>query len=196
MRRHCRTSQVEEVGLLVELVEDCARAELRVCCGEHGDAVLGKLAGERGSAVMVLQGGDARCYYSDISEPLSPIQKAHSIRSPALTICGCVSCSGCPNCISAAETNPLLAQHGCRKAGLLRNFGTGRDAARNEGNTLLFMAMIRRNRTSLARMRSLDLFRAGRLRPHILQLPDPNHGDCATGNLQVSFSCHSRQAKR
>ena len=70
------------------------------------------------------------------------------VQSPGLMMCGCVSCNGCPNCMSAADTSsaiPLLACHwichgSCAKTGLLLNRGTGRNAARNADGMFLFIS--------------------------------------------------------
>lgn len=61
-----------------------------------------------------------------------------SVHSPGLIACGCVSCNGCPNCTSAADTKPLVPWR-CMKAGRLLNVGTGREAARSDCKARLLM---------------------------------------------------------
>ena len=59
------TGQVEEVGFLVELVEDGSRAVLYIGRSEDSDAVLGKGFGEIRTAVMVFESGDARSHWGN-----------------------------------------------------------------------------------------------------------------------------------
>lgn len=53
------TGQVEEVGILVELVEDGTRAVLDVGGCEHGNGAFGEGIGELHSPVVVFLGGDS-----------------------------------------------------------------------------------------------------------------------------------------
>lgn len=57
------TGQVEEVRVLVEFVEDCARGILEVGTGEDSDRVGRELVGELLAALPVLKGGDVRGDY-------------------------------------------------------------------------------------------------------------------------------------
>lgn len=58
-----RTSEVVEVGFLVELVEDGSRPELELGRSKDGDAVMWEFLREGGAAMMVLESGDPWCHY-------------------------------------------------------------------------------------------------------------------------------------
>lgn len=51
--RFIEACEVEEIGILVEFVEDCAGAEFCVGGGEDGDAIPWKFAG-KGCATVVI----------------------------------------------------------------------------------------------------------------------------------------------
>lgn len=56
---HC-TGQIQEVGILVELVEDGTRAVLDIGGGEHSDGAFGQGFGKFHAAVVVFLCGDSR----------------------------------------------------------------------------------------------------------------------------------------
>ena len=64
--RGWHTSQVEEAGLLMILVKDCAGSILQFVCGEDCDAVSRKISGESSAAVVVFKSGDTGSHYKSI----------------------------------------------------------------------------------------------------------------------------------
>ena len=55
------TSQVEEVGVLVELVEDCARSKLQIRTGEDSDRVRWQLFGELLATLVIFERSNVWC---------------------------------------------------------------------------------------------------------------------------------------
>lgn len=64
------TREIIEVRLLVVLVEHSAGSVLRICRNQEGDAVFGQLSSEVGSAMVVFESGDARCYCDKVLWPV------------------------------------------------------------------------------------------------------------------------------
>ena len=105
------------------VVEHGAGSVLDIRGREYCNAIIGELRGKLGSTVGVFKGGNARCDYPLISVT-GWLMDAIDIRSPGLSKWGCVSCTGCPNCWSAADTEAYdrrykeLRKRRCRNAGL------------------------------------------------------------------------------
>ena len=55
------TCEVEEVGVLMELVENIFASVFHVRCCKDGDGSIGQTRREFGTALGVLEGGDAGC---------------------------------------------------------------------------------------------------------------------------------------
>lgn len=56
------TSQVKEVGFLVEFVKDGTRAVFDIRRSEDGDTVLGESFGEVRAALVIFEGRDSRSH--------------------------------------------------------------------------------------------------------------------------------------
>jgi hypothetical protein len=98
------TSQIQKVRILVELVEDGSGAVLDIGRGEYGDGVLRESFGKLDASVVVFLRRDTGRDYHSSTRSLPPTWKVVTAPSPALSRCGCVSCSGWPNLSSAADT--------------------------------------------------------------------------------------------
>lgn len=87
------TGEVEEVGVLVEGIEDGAGAVLEIAGSKDGDAASRQLVGKGSAAVVVFESRDTR---SDWRGSARAGQREHTacIRSPAWMRWGWVSCSG------------------------------------------------------------------------------------------------------
>ena len=54
------TGEIEEIGLLMEVIEDCARSVLDVCGGEYSDTILWQLGRKLRPALSVFGCGNPR----------------------------------------------------------------------------------------------------------------------------------------
>jgi hypothetical protein len=90
------TSKVQEIRVLMELVEDSARAIFDIRCSENSDRVGREGFRKLRTTIVVFLSRNSWGHYDTQSahyiQALLP-----SVPSPGRNRCGCVSCSGCPN---------------------------------------------------------------------------------------------------